>query len=87
MKKREIAVGQLRQNPTPTLHEVEQGLPYIVVRNGKAIAKLVPITEDDRWVTNRDRVDELLARGKKPDNSAWLAEIEADRRAEEGIDW
>lgn len=37
-----ITVGQLRQNPTPMLADVEAGETYQVTRHNREIARIVP---------------------------------------------
>lgn len=37
-----ITVGQLRQNPTTMLDEVEAGESYVVTRHNRAIARILP---------------------------------------------
>jgi len=37
-----ITVGQLRQNPTEALEEVEAGQTYLITRHQHRIARLVP---------------------------------------------
>lgn len=37
-----ITVGQLRQNPTPMLEEVEAGEVYRITRHDREIARIIP---------------------------------------------
>jgi len=37
-----ITVGQLRQNPTEALAEVEAGQTYLITRHSRSIGRLVP---------------------------------------------
>lgn len=41
-----ISVGQLRQNPTAMLDEVEAGETYRVTRHNREIARIVPCGHD-----------------------------------------
>lgn len=41
-----ITVGQLRQNPTAMLAEVEAGEVYQVTRHNREIARIVPVSHD-----------------------------------------
>jgi prevent-host-death family protein len=65
-----ITVGQLRQNPTRMLDEVQEGETYVITSHGRAIADVVP-HEDSGWVP-ADRVRSLLA---VPGDGAWAAEL------------
>lgn len=40
-----VTVGQLRQNPTEVLAEVEAGATYAITRHGHAIGRIVPPSE------------------------------------------
>ena len=40
-----ITVGQLRQNPTQALQDVERGEAYVITRHNRQIAQLVPIRD------------------------------------------
>ena len=39
-----ISVGELRQNPTAMLDDVQAGEVYAVTRHGREIARVVPVT-------------------------------------------
>lgn len=40
MKK--ITIGELRQNPTEMLDEVEQGETFLITRHGREVGRIVP---------------------------------------------
>jgi prevent-host-death family protein len=42
-----ITVGELRQNPTHMLDEVEHGAVYFVTRHGRQIARIVPVEGEE----------------------------------------
>jgi len=39
-----ISVGELRQNPTQMLREVESGETYVITRHGREVGRVVPPT-------------------------------------------
>lgn len=39
-------MGQLRQNPTETLDDVEAGATYVVTRRHRAIGRIVPMANE-----------------------------------------
>ncbi len=43
-----ITVGQLRQNPTAMLADVEAGARYVITRHHRIIARVVPADEEPR---------------------------------------
>ncbi|MDR1188784.1 MAG: type II toxin-antitoxin system prevent-host-death family antitoxin [Bifidobacteriaceae bacterium] len=47
-----ISVGELRQNPSEALAEVERGATYVVTRHRRPIARLVPAQE--RWASGEE---------------------------------
>ncbi|RDV46025.1 hypothetical protein DOE76_04570 [Leifsonia sp. ku-ls] len=69
-----ITVGQLRQNPTRMLDEVQDGETYVITSHGRAIADVVP-HEGSAWVP-ADRVRSLLA---VPGDEALAAELREQR--------
>ncbi|MEN0084525.1 MAG: type II toxin-antitoxin system prevent-host-death family antitoxin [Leifsonia sp.] len=74
-----ITVGQLRQNPTRMLDEVQDGETYVITSHGRAIADVVP-HEGSGWVP-ADRVRALLA---VSGDEAWAAELH-DQRADSDL--
>ena len=73
-----ITVGQLRQNPTPMLSEVQEGETYTITNHGRPIADVVP-HQQSRWVP-ADRVQLLLA---EPGDTAWADELRDERSAQD----
>lgn len=73
-----MSVGQLRQNPAPMVHDVEDGRSWVLTNHGRAFARVVPYARES-WVPV-DEVTELLNTATDPE---WLAELEADRAASE----
>ncbi|MGH1523488.1 type II toxin-antitoxin system Phd/YefM family antitoxin [Leifsonia sp. L25] len=71
---RSITVGQLRQNPTKMLADVQSGERYVVTSHGRAIADVVPHV-DSAWVPV-ERVAQLLATSGDED---WAGELQAQR--------
>ncbi|WP_426623400.1 type II toxin-antitoxin system Phd/YefM family antitoxin [Leifsonia sp. McL0607] len=69
-----ITVGQLRQNPTKMLADVQDGEHYVVTSHGRPIADVVPHVESG-WVSV-DRVAQLLQRSG---DDEWARELQADR--------
>lgn len=69
-----ITVGQLRQNPTRMLDEVQDGETYTITSHGRAIADVVP-HDGSGWVP-ADRVRDLLA---VPGDAGWAAELREQR--------
>jgi prevent-host-death family protein len=74
-----ITVGQLRQNPTKMLADVQGGERYVVTNHGRPIADVVPHVES-AWVPV-ERVAALLRRSGDED---WARELQ-DRRAEQDL--
>lgn len=56
-----ITVGQLRQNPTSMLAEVEAGETYQVTRHNREIARIVPRTPGLELVPPKRRTGSRLA--------------------------
>jgi len=78
-----ITVGDLRRNSTAMLTDVQNGDEYVVTNHGREVARVVPLTEDQRWTHNRDQVLDVLGTMSSPD----LAQLVEDaRRAEQGHD-
>lgn len=73
-QERTITVGQLRQNPTRMLSDVQDGETYTVTNHGRPIADVVP-HRDSAWVAV-DAVRELLAASVEP---TWVEELQGQR--------
>ena len=71
---RSITVGQLRQNPSRMLDDVQDGETYTITSHGRPIADVVP-HEGSGWVP-ADRVRALLA---IPGDPRWVVDLEAQR--------
>jgi prevent-host-death family protein len=56
-----ITVGQLRQNPTRMLADVEAGEVYEVTRRGREIARIVPRTHSVELLPRKRRAGSRLA--------------------------
>lgn len=56
-----ITVGQLRQNPTAMLADVETGETYQVTRHNREIARIVPRTHELELVPPKRRTGSRLA--------------------------
>ncbi|HRW17674.1 MAG TPA: type II toxin-antitoxin system prevent-host-death family antitoxin [Dermatophilaceae bacterium] len=56
-----ITVGQLRQNPTAMLAEVEGGATYRVTRHNREIARIVPRPHDVELIPPKRRSGSHLA--------------------------
>lgn len=67
-----IGVRELRQNASRYLELVEAGEALDVTRNGKVVARLVPVERPDD-----DPLDELIAAGalRRPEESADLLDV------------
>lgn len=70
-----ISVGDLRQNPTSALDDVEHGETYSVTRHRREIARLVP---PPRRQTVR-AADFWRAISSTPVDALWAEEIAAER--------
>jgi antitoxin (DNA-binding transcriptional repressor) of toxin-antitoxin stability system len=71
-----MSVGQLRQNPTPMVHDVEIGISWVLTNHGRPFGRVVPYVQRD-WIPVSEAI-ELL---NTPTEPSWLAELEADRAA------
>lgn len=56
-----IEVGDLRRDSTEMITDVLEGVQYLLMVDGREVAKVVPLGGDQRWVRNRDQVDAALA--------------------------
>ena len=56
-----IEVGDLHRDSTEMITDVLEGVPYLLMVDGREVAKVVPLGDDQRWVRNRDQVDAALA--------------------------
>lgn len=70
-----ISVGELRQNPTSALDEVEHGETYVVTRQRREIALLSPISRRQA-VTAADYTAMVDA---TPLDASWAEEVRRDR--------
>jgi prevent-host-death family protein len=52
---RSITVGELRQNPTHMLDEVEHGETYVITRHGREIGRIVPPTPGVQLVPAKNK--------------------------------
>lgn len=75
-----ITVGQLRQNPTRMLAEVQEGETYTITSHGRPIADVVP-HRNSAWLP-ADQVRALLA---APGNAAWAAELVGQRSEQDDL--
>lgn len=71
-----ISVGELRQNPTRALGEVEHGESYSVTRHNQEIARLVPPCQPSS--ATPDQAMAVYDLAPLPDDS-WERELEEDR--------
>ncbi|MGH1548914.1 type II toxin-antitoxin system Phd/YefM family antitoxin [Leifsonia poae] len=71
---KEITVGQLRQNPTRMLADVQDGAVYTITTHGRPIADVVPHSAS-AWAAI-DEVRDFLAR---PGDVDWANELEGHR--------
>lgn len=74
-----ITVGQLRQNPTEALAEVERGEVYAVTRHNREIAHLVPVRR--AGTATPEEAMAIYRRSPLTDDD-WAAQLAADRAAE-----
>ncbi|MBK7822297.1 MAG: type II toxin-antitoxin system Phd/YefM family antitoxin [Tessaracoccus sp.] len=70
-----ISVGQLRQNPSDALAEVERGETYLVTRHRREIGRLVPPPHNHE-VSPEAFLRAILA---TPIDPAWADELSATR--------
>lgn len=71
---RRITVGQLRQNPTQMLSDVQDGASYAITSHGRVIADVVPHTEPE-WVP----IDRVLSFLSGDGDLDWAEELRAER--------
>ncbi|MEO7016685.1 MAG: type II toxin-antitoxin system prevent-host-death family antitoxin [Leifsonia sp.] len=69
-----ITVGQLRQNPTRMLTEVQGGERYVITSHGRPVADVVPHAQPG-WVPV-EQVKSLLARSG---DVTWVDELRDQR--------
>jgi len=80
-----IKVGDLRRNSAEMITDVQNGDQYVLTSNGRAVARVVPVRDDERWMHNRDEVAAALsAAASDLDELAEL--VEEARRSEAGAD-
>ncbi|WP_046013439.1 type II toxin-antitoxin system Phd/YefM family antitoxin [Microbacterium sp. SA39] len=70
-----ISVGDLRQNPTSALDDVEHGETYSVTRHRREIARLVPPPR--RRPTRADDLRRAISR--TPVDASWAQEVAVER--------
>ncbi|WP_424936390.1 MULTISPECIES: type II toxin-antitoxin system Phd/YefM family antitoxin [Bacteria] len=70
-----ISVGELRQNPTRALDEVERGETYVVTRHRREIGRLVPPLRDPG--ASPDEFLSLLR--ATPLDGSWARELRDER--------
>lgn len=77
-----ITVGQLRQNPTTMLADVEAGETYRVTRHNREIARIVPRTHEFELVPPKRRGGSHLADLPRHElrTAASIDELLADER-------
>ncbi|MFJ3394543.1 type II toxin-antitoxin system Phd/YefM family antitoxin [Leifsonia aquatica] len=69
-----ITVGQLRQNPTQMLADVQDGESYVITNHGRPIADVVPHT-DTAWIPAERALRVLTGSA----DAAWADELAAQR--------
>lgn len=69
-----ITVGQLRQNPTRMLADVQDGERYVVTSHGHPIADVVPHVESP-WLP----VETVAPLLRRSGDEEWALELEAQR--------
>ncbi|WP_083527821.1 type II toxin-antitoxin system Phd/YefM family antitoxin [Curtobacterium ammoniigenes] len=76
-------VGDLRRNSAEMIDDVEAGDEYVLARNGREVARVVPVAEETRWTHNGEGILEVLKWMSSPDladlvDEARLAEQSGD---------
>ncbi|MBF4579444.1 type II toxin-antitoxin system Phd/YefM family antitoxin [Frigoribacterium sp. VKM Ac-2530] len=77
-----IKVGDLRRNSAEMIADVQNGDQYVLTSNGRDVARVVPIRDDERWTHNREQVEQAL-RAAAAAELGDLAEIVAEGRRSE----
>lgn len=77
-----ITVGQLRQNPTAMLADVEAGETYQVTRHGRELARIVPRTSPLELIPRRRPGGSHLAKLPRHDlrSAASIDQLLVDER-------
>ncbi len=70
-----ITVGELRQNPTRALDDVEGGETYVITRHRREIGRIVP--PPSRARVNADDLVRVL--GQTPVDDGWADELARTR--------
>ncbi len=77
-----ITVGQLRQNPTAMLAEVEAGEVYQVTRHNREIARIIPRAQEVELLPRKRRAASRLAALSRHEllTASSIEELLADER-------
>jgi antitoxin (DNA-binding transcriptional repressor) of toxin-antitoxin stability system len=78
---RTITVGQLRQNPSGMIHDVEEGNEHVLTDRGRKVARIVPYFEPS-WVP----ADEIMGLLNTATDPSWLSDVQSGRSDSDMID-
>jgi prevent-host-death family protein len=81
-----VGVRELKQNPRAVIERVEHGASVEITLQGRAVARMTPITNRRKWTPAADVVQALGLAGLGPDQTGWLEEHRDSRDADPVVD-
>lgn len=81
-----VGVRELKQNPRAVIERVEQGASVEITLQGRAVARMSPITHRRKWTPAADVAAALEVAGIGPDRTGWLDEHHESRDADPLVD-
>ena len=81
-----VGVRELKQNPRAVIERVEQGASVEITLQGRAVARMSPITHRRKWTPAADVSRALELAGLGQDQTGWQEEHRESRDADPLVD-
>jgi prevent-host-death family protein len=81
-----VGVRELKQNPRAVIERVEHGASVEITLQGRAVARMSPITNRRKWTPAADVARALELAGLEADHTGWLEEHRESRAADPFVD-
>jgi prevent-host-death family protein len=81
-----VGVRELKQNPRAVIERVEHGASVEITLQGRAVARMSPITNRRKWTPAAEVTRALELAGLGADQTDWLEEHRESRDADPLVD-
>ena len=81
-----VGVRELKQNPRAVIERVELGASVEITLQGRAVARMSPITRRRKWTPAAEVAKALELAGLGVDQTGWLEEHRESRNADPLVD-